>query len=723
MLTSKPRLEIILRVLLFAAILLNELALTTPAEATSSSLNEPKASEPREAASLPIQINFNNYTPTPFGSEDVKPTMTIEDGGNTLHLKGNSWKKISLPYTVTAYTVIEFDFNSPAPGEVHGIGFDDNQSISSGYTHKLYGTQGWGIDIPQYRYATSSPNWRHYRIPIGEHYTGNMLYLVFANDHDVANPTGEGYFSNVRVFEDPSLPAQPPMDVNFNSYTLSPYAGASESPALSLTIEDNGDTLHMVGNGWQKLSLPYTVTSSTVLEFDYKSTAQGEVQGIGFDSDNSRQMNQTFQLYGTDPWGLNAFQYAGYASEWKHFRIPAGKYYTGDMRYLFFANDHDIANPTSENYFRNITIYEDGVSLPMSVDFDQYALSSYRSPMGANLPTVNILDNGNTLHLSGNGWTQISMPIPITQDTVLEFDFKSNSEGEVHGIGLDTDQAADMYKTFKLYGTQNYGLTAFNDYISSAPNWKHYVVPVGQYYTGQMLYLFFAHDHDVPSPTAESYFSNVQLHNLPPTATPTATFTNTPTNTPTATSTYTPTSTPTFTPTVTPTPNRSGNGTCWSTGASWPDYYANYTIDSATIPTDWVNSINNAANTWTSVTPSHFVFYNVPGTNNIIDKGHLVNPSHLALASIYATSTTPITKVILTFSDTQSFDTNNPPASGTHSVENVATHEFGHWLSIHDTYDNQNCGDVTMYGFIAINETKKISLESADEAAINWQYP
>lgn len=94
------------------------------------------------------------------------------------------------------------------------------------------------------------------------------------------------------------------------------------------------------------------------------------------------------------------------------------------------------------------------------------------------------------------------MPISILPNTFLEFDFKSTTQGEVHGVGFDTDQFADSSKTFKLYGSQIFGLTAFNDYAASAPEWKHYVIPVGQYYTGQMLYLFFANDHDVANPTA-----------------------------------------------------------------------------------------------------------------------------------------------------------------------------------------------------------------------------
>ncbi len=51
------------------------------------------------------------------------------------------------------------------------------------------------------------------------------------------------------------------------------------------------------------------------------------------------------------------------------------------------------------------------------------------------------------------------------------------------------------------------------------------------------------------------------------------------------------------------------------------------------------------------------------------------------------------------------------------------THEFGHWLYLLDNYDQQNCSEVTMYGYIVIGETKKTSLETANKDAINWQYP
>lgn len=164
---------------------------------------------------------------------------------------------------------------------------------------------------------------------------------------------------------------------------------------------------------------------------------------------------------------------------------------------------------------------------------------------------------------------------------ILAFDFKNTAHGEIHGVGLDADLESDINTTFKLYGTQDYGLTNFNDYAASAPNWKHYEIPVGQYYTGMQLYLFFANDQDVPNLTVESYFSNVVIFSQPPTAVPTNTNTPTYTSTVTATSTYTPTAT--FTPTTTATfiltPTFTPSATFTPTALSWrlgnyrPDAY------------------------------------------------------------------------------------------------------------------------------------------------------
>ncbi len=137
-------------------------------------------------------------------NKDGYGSFVVEDGGSTLRLTGNVWKSIELPYTITAETVLEFDFRSSAQGDIHAIGFDTdfNQDESRSFT--LYGTQQWGLR-QFHDYANEAPGTVHYRIPIGEFYTGNMLRLFFINDHDVASPDAESVYSNISISESAAL--------------------------------------------------------------------------------------------------------------------------------------------------------------------------------------------------------------------------------------------------------------------------------------------------------------------------------------------------------------------------------------------------------------------------------------------------------------------------------------------------------------------------------------
>lgn len=145
------------------------------------------------------QIDFNAYTITAYGGQDAgSSTFQIQDGGATLFLANNSWKYISYPYTVTANTVIEFDFRSTLQGEIHGVAFDNNNSISSNLSFKVHGTQNWGLTNYD-NYSGSS--WTTYTIPVGTFYTGTFDRLAFISDHDASPSNGNSYFRNVKVYE------------------------------------------------------------------------------------------------------------------------------------------------------------------------------------------------------------------------------------------------------------------------------------------------------------------------------------------------------------------------------------------------------------------------------------------------------------------------------------------------------------------------------------------
>lgn len=123
------------------------------------------------------------------------------------------------------------------------------------------------------------------------------------------------------------------------------------------------------------------------------------------------------------------------------------------------------------------------------------------------------LGEGNSIRIAGNAWYMVDLGgIEVTADTVLSFDFSSTVEGEIHAIGLDTDTAISSDLTFQLYGSQTWGIQAYNDYASAASSAKHYEIPLGDHYTGNYRYLFFSMDDDANG-GADGTFANVIIRN------------------------------------------------------------------------------------------------------------------------------------------------------------------------------------------------------------------
>ena len=144
------------------------------------------------------EIDFSSYTVNSYGGSQDNGTSSLYNGGQGVILNGNAWKAIALDYTITPNTVIEFDFGSTSQGEIHGIGFDNNNGISSGFTFQLYGTQNWGNRDFDY---TSPGNWQSFIIPIGSYYTGSFDRLFFVNDKDAGSANNNSYFRNIKIHE------------------------------------------------------------------------------------------------------------------------------------------------------------------------------------------------------------------------------------------------------------------------------------------------------------------------------------------------------------------------------------------------------------------------------------------------------------------------------------------------------------------------------------------
>ncbi|WP_020567054.1 M12 family metallo-peptidase [Neolewinella persica] len=154
-------------------------------------------------------IDFVEYPVVTYGTNQDGGQFSLLPGNKGIKLENNAWKAVVVDYTMTEDTWVSFWFRSTMEGEVHGIGMDNNEVLSSNLTFRLYGTQGWGIgDFNTY---PGDGAWRFYQIPIGQFYSLEAKYLFFTADHDVGTGDGNSFFRDVVISEgapcgNPELP-------------------------------------------------------------------------------------------------------------------------------------------------------------------------------------------------------------------------------------------------------------------------------------------------------------------------------------------------------------------------------------------------------------------------------------------------------------------------------------------------------------------------------------
>jgi len=122
---------------------------------------------------------------------------------------------------------------------------------------------------------------------------------------------------------------------------------------------------------------------------------------------------------------------------------------------------------------------------------------------------VIVLDE-NAIKIENNAWKVIDFDYNITPNTMISFEYASTVVGEISGIGLDNNLSLSSNYTFKLAGSQNWGLSNYNNY-NELGTWKSYTIPVGDFYTGNFNYLFFVSDFDASPQNSNAYFRNIQV--------------------------------------------------------------------------------------------------------------------------------------------------------------------------------------------------------------------
>lgn len=353
-----------------------------------------------------------------------------------------------------------------------------------------------------------------------------------------------------------------PSAIEFSGRRISGYGGSQDADANSSVIAD-GYGVGVYGDSWRAVDYDYAVTEDTVLRFQFRSDDEGEIHGIGLETDRgSISQDRIFKLHGTQSWGVRDFDDNYTTGEgWRTYEIPVGEYYTGDVDHLAFAMDGD-ADPGSAE-FRNVRVYEEnGTSLRYEWRGDTVGSADGRTlnhtfvsagtydvsvtvtdPAGNSVTertTVTVApgaeplnfsastitpyeasqDNAggatvrddHTLELTNNTWKQASLPTSctVTDDTVLTVEFRSDRGGEIHGIGFDDSDSVNANRIFALYGSQGWGIRDYATY-DAGDGWVAYEIPVGEYYTGTFEHLAFVTDDDADA-AAHSAFRNVSVY-------------------------------------------------------------------------------------------------------------------------------------------------------------------------------------------------------------------
>ena len=287
--------------------------------------------------------------------------------------------------------------------------------------------------------------------------------------------------------DDKTQPTGLNLSINGTEQTFTPESfDGNQQDRVKITLND--DTLKMVGNGWLKTHLNYTITEDTVLAFEFRSTAKGEIHGIGFDTDDNKTPSTHFQLYGSQNWGEAFGNYAG-DGNWQSYTINVGDFFKGDYKYLTFANDHDVKNPTASSEFRNIQLFEDtpevlpslsisdaqiveGNSGSKQLVFEVTLDNQTNSAISVNYSTADgsattgdkdyQATNG-TLNFSGKAGETQTITVNINGDTKVEGDetffinlFNNSGDTLAEGIGtiLNDDKTQPTGLNLSINGTE-----------------------------------------------------------------------------------------------------------------------------------------------------------------------------------------------------------------------------------------------------------------------------
>lgn len=391
-------------------------------------------------------LNFSTYS-NQGGSGDI----SSEDEGATLLIEGNNWVQTDSTYNITANTVIAFDFYSTTEGEIQGIGFDEDDDLTNDKRiFQLFGSQIWSNAIQVSPKYTNSDlgTWVHYSIPVGQYYTGNNMYLVLVNDHDLLPRDANSRFSNIVISDGTSLDHFPSITIGApainalytlgDEVTLTGTASDIEDGNLNTTIEWTSSLSGSLGVG--------STVSTTTLPGGFHTITASVTDSAGNTVSNTVSITVTSNTASLD---IDSLTFSTYSIQ-------------GGSGVVSSQDGGTTLHIEGNNWIKTDSTYTISADTVLEFDFNS------------------------TIKGEIHG-------IGFDEDDVL------TNDSRIYQLA-GTQTWSKAIQVSPQYTTSDLG------------TWVHYTIPIGQYYTGSDMNLVFVNDHDILPRNGDSLFRNIKVH-------------------------------------------------------------------------------------------------------------------------------------------------------------------------------------------------------------------
>ncbi|SDX58100.1 Glyoxal oxidase N-terminus [Albimonas donghaensis] len=413
-------------------------------------------------------------------------------GATRLTLSGNAWKSMALPGAIGPDTWLSFDVTSDDVGEMLAVGFDDDGVLNN--LQKVFQLAGEPtIDVStDFNTYVEGSGARHYAIRLGDYALGAPDRIVFAADDD-ADGSASATFSNIRLLEGP------PVEVDGVVCGVFTHAGTGDQGAA--TPGDEGREVTLTGNAWKRIEVDATIGADTVLAFEMSSDDLGELTAVGFDTDTSLSTGKLFRLGGSDGSlvGLAGETLYTGDGDMQRIEIAVGEAYAGTFANLVLGADDD-EDGSGAATFRDIEILNpDDTLTSHGGTQDSAGARAFATASG--------------VRLDGNTWKSVRFDaFEVDADSVLRFEFRSDVEGEIMGVGLDNDDALSQWRFWQIAGTQDWGRGTHDDQYAIGEGWEYFEIALSEI-SGTFDRLVLAADDDAGT-GVEAYFRNVAIEGV-----------------------------------------------------------------------------------------------------------------------------------------------------------------------------------------------------------------